>query len=166
MPKAINKSNNKRRPMRNADVIISKQFDILPADVLLIVLSYLHPSVRLSYLKQKYPKQFIQAKLSRLPPTHQSSLKLYMFMQLTTSLIRRYLVQDSDSLTTIVWYMSQPYKMFRDIRNYHYYSNILIDIVMIAIRHYTRIYDKTDNKMEHFIGEQTMMKLYHNILRL
>jgi len=166
MPKTTNKSNNKRRHLRNAGVDISKQFNILPEDVLLIVLSYLHPSVRLSYLRQKYPKQYIQNKLSRLPPTHNSILKLYMFMKLTTSLIRRYLTQDGDILTNMDWYMSQPYRLFRDINSYSYYSKILINIVMSAIRHYTRMYDKTDNQLEHFIGEQTMMKLYHNILRL
>jgi hypothetical protein len=170
MPKASNKSNRtnkgKSRSLRNASVDISKQFNILPTDVQLVVLSYLHPSVRLSYLKQKYPKQFIRDKLNRLPPTRESILKLYMFMKLTTSLIRRYLAEDGDILTKINWYMSQPYRMFRDINSYSYYSNILINIVMSAIRHYTRMYDKTDNQLEHFIGEQTMMKLYHNILRL
>jgi hypothetical protein len=166
MPKATNNRNNKRRQLRNAGVDISNQFNILPEDVLLIVLSYLHPSVRLSYLRQKYPKQFIQNKLSRLPPTHNSILKLYMFMKLSTSLIRRYLTQDGDILTNIDWYMSQPYRLFRDINSYSYYSKILINIVMSAIRHYTRMYDKTDNQLEHFIGEQTMMKLYHNILRI
>ena len=170
MPKATinrnNKRNNKRRQLRNDGVDISKQFNILPIDVQLIVLSYLHPSARLSYLKQKYSRQFIQDKLSRLPPTHNSILKLYMFMKLTTSLIRRYLVPDGDILTNVDWYLSQPYRLFRDINSYSYYSKILINIVMSAIRHYTRMYDKTDNQLEHFIGEQTMMKLYHNILRL
>jgi hypothetical protein len=134
-------------------------------------MEYLDTNTRLNLLRKKYTIEFIKNKLSYLPSKEVSSIKkLYLCFKYIENILVKYLDKNSDIYNRIRFYID--YKHIKPIINYQYFlendgsndwwfsKKILIELILIGIKHFSKMYKRTNNATEINENEKSMIKMF------
>jgi len=143
----------------------------LPNELRLYIMEYLDTNTRLNLLRKKYTIEFIKNKLSYLPSKEVSSIKkLYLCFKYIENILVKYLDKNSDIYNRIRFYID--YKHIKPIINYQYFlendgsndwwfsKKILIELILIGIKHFSKMYKRTNNATEINENEKSMIKMF------
>jgi hypothetical protein len=118
-------------------------FNDLPEDVIFIILNFLSCNTRLSILKHKYNKSFIKNMINKIPQSVKELTKAWRCADLAVKLIESLgLLDNRDIYNNVSTY---PVTLFKAESKPELYSNwykeAFLKIILIAIKHYTKIYN-------------------------
>jgi hypothetical protein len=146
-------------------------YNDLPNELRLYIMEYLDTNTRLNLLRKKYTIEFIKNKLSYLPSKEVSSIKkLYLCFKYIENILVKYLDKNSDIYNRIRFYID--YKHIKPIINYQYFlendgsndwwfsKKILIELILIGIKHFSKMYKRTNNATEINENEKSMIKMF------
>jgi len=143
--------------------------ETIPDDVQQIIFGYLEPSVRLGMLKQKYSPEFMTQKMSQLPETDVIIKKLFAIVQHAKPILIKYLNHNGDIYRNIKYFIEEciyyPKNLDYFIKN-PMYCRYLIEIIIVCVKNYTKMYKQTKNSEEICNTEKQMIKIYSLILSL
>lgn len=141
-------------------------FNDLPEDTINQILAFLSANTRLAILKHKYSRSFVKCKLQRMPETNEELLKMWNCAVIANNLLKSVLNDDSDIFQKISSYSVRFFKREENPKLYsRYYKENFTEIILTAIRHYSRIYKfghYTSKKVIEHI-EQTMLNIFAHL---
>ena len=147
-----------------------KVLDVLPDDVQQYILGFVDTNTRLKFLKTIYTPDFVNANLSSLCNNRVTIKKLFSCLKYVRRIFTEYFPKDGNIYREWGYYVEDckyypknlEYFMQRPPRNNkRYYVDILISIIIICIKNYTRIYATNDNDIHE--REKDMIKLFSRI---
>jgi hypothetical protein len=147
---------------------------ILPDEVQICIMEFLDINSRLNLLRKKYTPEFINDKLSLLPLNKLTIKKLYSCIKYVINIITNYLDYNSENFRNIRCYIDDfkydknAYFLQHFIKLYKkdmcdYAIDLLKDVIIIGVKHYTKMYKKSNNIHEIHENEKNMIKLFINI---
>lgn len=153
-----------------------KQLDkisYLPDDVVNVIYSYVRPKDRLALLKKKYPWDKIKNKLMSIPNKNVNLYKLLTCVKLVRPILCNFLDINGDIMnrcgsTLFVKPIDIRMDLKKNKSSFEYYLTRFVDVVICAIRYYTRMYKDRSyfNYPIHYKYEKVMIQLYAHLLML
>ena len=120
--------------------------DCLPEEMINNILEYLPKNTRLAILKNKYNKKIVQNKLEQIPQSYDFLSKLYKCASIAKEVIE-YALEDSDILESLPTHTIKYFEEEKDHSKYaRYYKEKFTEIIMGAVKHYTKIYKMKPEK--------------------
>jgi len=145
-------------------------FNDLPEDTIYKILQFLSANTRLAILKHKYNRNFVKYNLQKLPETNEELTKMWRCAIIAYNLLQS--VLDNDSIIfndSCFSYSVRFFKKEKDPSIYsRYYKERFTEIILAAIRHYSRIYKfgpYTNKKVIQHI-EQVMLNVFAHLSKI
>jgi len=145
-------------------------FNDLPEDTIYKILQFLSANTRLAILKHKYNRNFVKFNLQKLPETNEELTKMWRCAVIAYNLLQSVLDDDSEIFNDSCFsYSVRFFKKEKDPIIYsRYYKKRFIEIILTAIRHYSRIYKfgpYTNKKVIQHI-EQIMLNVFAHLSKI
>ena len=145
-------------------------FNDLPEDTIYKILQFLSANTRLAILKHKYNRNFVKFNLQKLPETNEELIKMWRCAVIAYNLLQSVLDDDSEIFNDSCFsYSVRFFKKEKDPSIYsRYYKERFIEIILAAIRHYSRIYKfgpYTNKKVIQHI-EQIMLNVFAHLSKI
>jgi hypothetical protein len=116
-------------------------FNDLPEDTIYKILQFLSANTRLAILKHKYNRNFVKCKLQKMPETNKELTQMWKCADIAFHILESVLNDDSKLVNNFSSYPIRFFKKEKDPKKYsRYYKENFTEIILAAIRHYSRIY--------------------------
>jgi len=141
-------------------------FNDLPEDTIYKILEFLSVNTRLAILKCKFSKKTIKNIIKRLPIHTNHLTKIWKCANIANKLLESLIDWDSDVFTNLPNYSLRIFKGEAKPEMYsHWYKQNFTEIIIAAIRHYSRIYkfgQYTNKKVIEHV-EQIMLNIFAHL---
>jgi hypothetical protein len=141
-------------------------FNDLPEDTVYKILEFLSVNTRLAILKWKFSKKTIKNIINRVPIHTNHLTKIWKCANIANKLLESLIDWDSDVFTNLPNYSLRIFKGEAKPEMYsHWYKQNFTEIIIAAIRHYSRIYkfgQYTNKKVIEHV-EQIMLNIFAHL---
>jgi hypothetical protein len=141
-------------------------FNDLPEDTVYKILEFLSVNTRLAILKWKFSKKTIKNIIKRVPIHTNHLTKIWKCANIANKLLESLIDWDSDVFTNLPNYSLRIFKGEAKPEMYsHWYKQNFTEIIIAAIRHYSRIYkfgQYTNKKVIEHV-EQIMLNIFAHL---
>ena len=138
-------------------------FNDLPEDTIYKILQFLSANTRLAILKHKYNRSFVKCKLQKMPENKEELTKLWRCAIIAYNLLKNMLC---DCVFQNISSYSVKFAKQGNLQLYsRYYKENFTEIILTAIRHYSRIYKfgyYTNKKVIEHV-EQIMLNIFAHL---